>query len=336
MKLIFFNDAHIGDTLFCKSFIKQFCILNKDKDISIIVYYNSFIYNDIPNLKIINISNNNNYNNTSFNGNNVNPMDFTIFDNKEYLKHKYICDNFLKTYSLYYFDKINNTIYFKLWIGCHYTHIYNIECSYIECNLKECNNYYNAIINYFNNNYNLNYNLIENNSTILPTIPYSDISNFIEFKKNKKIIFYYNFYPNSSQSFPNINHDIIINHLAIIFPNYYICSTANNNCNLSNVLSLEKDFNIIKTIDCNNISKCLHCAILCDLVFTFDIGACFYFLSNDFNINFKNKWFHCSNVPVYFYRIKQYIDNNNINYININNNNDFINIINQIKLQSIE
>ena len=53
MNIIFHNIAHTGDFLFSKSFIKQFCEINNDLNISYLANYNSFLFSDITNLKII-------------------------------------------------------------------------------------------------------------------------------------------------------------------------------------------------------------------------------------------------------------------------------------------
>jgi hypothetical protein len=70
MKIIFYQWGHIGDGFFTKSFIKQFCELNDDHDISLMLKYNSFLFTDILNLKIIMPCNDNKYTNNDFNGKN--------------------------------------------------------------------------------------------------------------------------------------------------------------------------------------------------------------------------------------------------------------------------
>jgi hypothetical protein len=84
-KIILFNFAHIGDHLFSKSFIKQFCELNKNFDISLLLYYNSFLFSDIKNLNIITPSIYSNYNN-----NNINEIDSKSninYNNNKFIYH---------------------------------------------------------------------------------------------------------------------------------------------------------------------------------------------------------------------------------------------------------
>ena len=68
MNIIFYNCGHIGDLLFSKSFIKQFCENNINYNISYIIHYNSFLFSDINNLNLIIPNNDNIYNNNDFNG----------------------------------------------------------------------------------------------------------------------------------------------------------------------------------------------------------------------------------------------------------------------------
>jgi hypothetical protein len=306
MKIIFFNEAHCGDGYFFKSFIKQFCELNYNIDIYLMLKYNSFVFSDIPNLYFITASNDINYTDDNFNGNN-DPYNCINLNNNEYIYHynilqqKFLNDNYLF---------INNIFYIKIWIG-------NSNCAtYLECDLIKCNNYYNNIINTINNVYETNFQLIKYCS-MLPTIPTTNINKFLLFKQNRKIIFYYNYICNSGLSWiyhPDYNHDNNILYLSNLFADHIICCALKPNVSNVNIISIE-DFGYVKDITCENIAKAYYCALNSDIVFSFDTGACFYYLNNSFNDYFKGIWYHVSLDTFYYNRINDILKNNKVKFI---------------------
>lgn len=307
MNIIFYNEAHTGDLLFTKSFLTQFCQLNKKFNISYVIQYNSFLFSDISNLNIIIPNNNNEYNYTDFNGNYIDPINFITINNDIY-------NNYIKIFNNN-FDNVNytiidNNIYIKLWLKYHTN---NYTFAELECNIVNVNKYYNNIINNINNKYNLNINLI-NNYNLLYDIPYTNIDNFLLFKKYNKIIFYYNYNPNTQYARELDNHDLNIDILANKYKDYIICCALKPNYKYNNVISLE-DFGYIKDPSCENIAKAVYCAMNCDYVISFDIGACFYYCNNKFNEIFKGIWIHKNT-------------NNNYNFNKILNNNKIIYIDN--------
>jgi len=286
MDIVFYGyNYHIGDIFFFKSFLNKFCKINNN--IYLLLQSkeykcnNYFLFLDIPNLTLLN-------------------------DNNIYIM--YVYDN-LKI--------INNKIYINIWCGvCDKFGETNVKN--IECNLKNINNYYNNIINYINNIYNLNYNLIPIDYIELPKIPYTNIDNFLEFKENKKIIFYYNMYPKSGQLFPIDNHDIIIDKLSNIYKDYYIICSNKTNINKSNVINTEDKFNNFFTYDGENIAKYIYYALNSDIIIIYDIGACFYIL-NEKILNYKGKIIHINCNNYYYNSIKSVL--NIENYINLTVNN---------------
>jgi len=308
-KIIFYDIfGHNGDLLFLKSFLKQFTELNKNNfEIIVLVKYNTFIFSDILDLKIISLSNDNNYI-TNFSDINIeNPVNYINNNNDEF---SYYLNFFNQNFPDIVFNKYDNNIFIKTWIG-HFSNLTNT----IDCDLYNCNNYYNNIIININNKYNLNINII-NDLYLLPSIPFSNIDNFINYKNsliNKKIIFYYNYYP---RSYPiNYNHDDCINILATKFNNYIICCAFKSNIIRNNIISLD-DFGYTKNISCDNIAKAIYCAMLCDYVISIDTGACFYMLNDKFNKIFKGKWIHISNKKFYYNNLNKYLNNNYYIYLN--------------------
>jgi hypothetical protein len=313
MKIIFYQWGHIGDGFFTKSFIKQFCELNDNHDISLMLKYNSFLFTDIPNLKIIMPCNNNKYTNTDFNGKNYDPFNNIIVDNNEYLIHNNIVE---EPFPDIFFRLFNDILYIKTWFGI--INNYDITDK-IDCDIIKINIYFNNIIKIINNQLNLNLNLI-NNINLLPTIPNTNIDKFLNFKlnHNNKIIFYYNYYGNACQKF-NINHDDNIIKLSNKYPDYFICCALKPNVSNYNIISIEI-FNYIKEPSCENISKAYYCAVNSDIVYSFDTGACFFHLNNNFNNTFKGIWYHVQSVDDnrYFIRINDRLKNDKVKSI-INN-----------------
>jgi len=291
MKIIFFNDWHIGDHLFCKSFIEQFCELNKEFDISLIISYNSFLFSDIKNLNIITPSINIQYTDNNFNGHLYDPINNIIVNNNLYIYYKNIIDNFGKKKNYHIYN--DEIIFINVWIGAADNFDFALS---IECDLSKCNNYFNNIINIINNDV-LKIKLI-NNLDMLPSIPYTNIDNFINYIaiNKKKTIFYYNYYPNSGQSFTNINHEYNIQSLSIKYNDYIICCAIKPEYIANNIIFIEQ-FEYNKDITCENVAKSLYCAMNSDIVFSFDVGACFYYLNNLLEQTFKGVWFHvaCTN-----------------------------------------
>lgn len=283
MEIAFFCvNLHIGDFLLFKSFIKKFCNVNYDKNIKLLVVNNDykvsnkFLFNDIPNLEIIN---DNNYN-------------FNIW---------------------YPLNIINNIIYVNIWIP-NINALWDLNIAELYCDLFKFTNYYNNLINYINNNYNTSYNLIPDNYKELPTIPYTNINDFLEFKKNKKIIFYYNVYPKSGQPIPINNHNIIIEKLADYYQDYFIVCSNKTNVNKINVLNTEDVFNSKHTDDCENVAKNIYHALNSDYIILYDVGVCLYIL-NDNVKNFKGKIIHINNDNRFYKGVQTAL--NIDNYINL-------------------
>lgn len=306
MKIIFYQWGHIGDGFWTKSFIKQFCELNTNHDISLMIKYNSFLFTDIPNLKIILPCTVNKYTDNNFNGKSYDPFNNIILDNNEFLMYYNIVE---EPFPNVFFKLLDDILYIKMWYGFSYDSGLDIDCD-----IKKLNIYFNNIINNINNNYNLNLNLI-NDINLLPTIPETNIDEFLNFKNNKKIIFYYNYYGNASQKF-NINHDDNIINLSIKYNDYIICCALKPNVNNNNIISLEY-FNYIKEPSCENVSKAYYCAINSDIVYSFDTGACFYYLNNNFNDMFKGIWYHVQTVDdnKYYTRINNQLKNDKVKCI---------------------
>lgn len=319
MKIIIYNDMHIGDSLFAKSFVKKLVEVNDNIPIEMIIYYNSSLFEDIEGLKFIKGSKSNEYIRTNFNGE-IEPKKVIDFNNEEYLVHKEITDKYLKAYNSNYYDNKNDILYLKLWFGCAKMR------SEDELHQTTYNNYYKKLIDFVNDIYGLNIKNIPDDYAELPEIPKIDTSIF----NNKKYIFYYNTYGNSGQAYPNINHDVVIQMLGEIFSNYEIVTVLKTTVKLNNVKSLEDDYNQKKPVDCRNLLYAYNCALNAELVFSFDTGSCFYYCNKHFNRDFKGLWFHCGISNFYFNQIMKNLITDKVKFVWITDNQSFANLLKQL------
>lgn len=308
-KILFYNKHHIGDHLFCKSFIKQFCELNKNIDISLLINYNSFLFSDIPNLNIIMSSVDKNYNNNSI-INDIDPLNIININNSNFIYHSTII-NKLDENTHYFIN--NDIIYINLWISAA-RNIENMLPIYIEANIIECNRYYNITIDLINNKFDLDIKYIINIEEF-PIIPYTNIDNYLNFRNNKKIIFYYNYKPKSSQCFYNINHEENIEYLSNKYNDYIICCAIKPIYSNINIMSIN-DFGYNIDITCENIAKSYYCALNSDIVFIFDVGACWYYLNDEFQEKFKGISFHISSDCKYYNKFNNTTRKNKIILLN--------------------
>jgi len=278
--------------------------VNKDKTIKFLnkcKYHNSFIYSDIPNLEF-------------------------IYNDKKYLYYNY-------NYQIWYpINIIDNIVFVNVWIP-DINMVFDVNVKELYCNLNKLTNYYNNLINYVNNNYYTNYNLIPNNYKELPVVPYTNIGNYLEFikNKNKKIIFYYNVYPCSGQSFPINNHEIIIENLANIYNDYLIICCNKTNVNKTNVINTEDTFNNKHLENCENVARNFYYALNSDYIITVDVGVCLYILNDNIK-NYKGKIIQINNDNRFYNRVMEVLNINN--YINcyINNQDELLHKLNRKEL----
>jgi len=303
MRIILYNNFHIGDTFVAKSFIKRLCEYNKEHSFELFCYYNYYIYSDIPNLKI-------QYKSDKY----IHPLQFNQYAhdalNVDYM-YKIFEQNVYNTY--FKFDE--NTIAINTWIGTWFKYASDIciECNHInylicaERILQVVNNEYklNLTIGEINNELRIEFINEKNRLTnILTEIPTSNFENeinkkFREWKNsqeiiNKIVIFYYNFYPSSGQQVPIMldGHNYVINtlinnnpNIILIVPNkneYLEMINRNNQIgNIGNKIYECADF-VNYEIDpsCKNVAMCEYIASLCDYSIHYDIGACFYYMNN--------------------------------------------------------
>ena len=313
--ILFYNLYHIGDTFFAQPFIKEFCKLNIDYNISLFVNYNWGLYKDIENLNIIDIDDN--YRDLNFSPHNFTPENLINYNDTYY--------SILNTISNKDIYKVINddTLCINTWIGSW--NYVNQPVSY-ECSPININNRFIDIIKDINNNYNLDlkYNTPE---ILLPILPKMTV----DFNKTTKSIFYYNYFPRSGQVFPLdfSHHDMIIQHLSSKFKDYIIYIPFKSNIQCENVVYTRDKFNIIETPSCKNVIENVHIAMLCDIVMSYDIGACFYYCNSLIN-SFKGQWYHVGVTSLYFTEMFNSHKNENVKFIQASNYGDVINLIDRL------
>jgi hypothetical protein len=290
MRVVLYNPAHIGDMYFNQQILIQFIRCNPTVDIKIFHEYNHYMYNDISNNLIINAED---YNNSFFD-------DFK----EKILPH-------MQLPSTHTFVVNKDILFVNTWIAslgvflpCVSMGIDVIPIQYGFMNkIHSINQQFNLSLQYtplslFN---------------LIPYIPKTNIDKFLTWKQqtNKKLIFYYNYFPCSGQDFPLKNpaeeHSDILKYMATKYPDSYILVPNLNSdytpqCDLSqipNIINCSTMFDCQEILSCENIYKLTYISSLCDLTIVFDMGRSFTFYNQAF-AQYKNKIIHIISTDTYY------------------------------------
>jgi len=117
---------------------------------------------------------------------------------------------------------------------------------------------------------------------LLPKTPKTDISAFINWKNthNSCIVFYNDVIPKSGQQVSSTEHNVIIDKLCGLFPDIYFI-TSEKLCDSKNNISTIHDFKYTQTNDCENLCKNTNIYPHCNLIISFDVGACFNYIEEE-------------------------------------------------------
>ena len=192
----------------------------------------------------------------------------------------------------FFFNIINTEhIVFNLWIAALGTqsHITGFDLSSLECNLPNYFTAFKKMINYINATHKFNINFDDySEDTYLPRLPDTDISDFLRWKENRgnnnKLIFYYNYLPQSGQGIFTQDHSTFIINLATNMPECtfivpkFCPEIKNYTLTHNNVIICQEHFNYKEDITCENLVKNQKILEECDYSIHFDIGACFYYV----------------------------------------------------------
>jgi len=278
MRIHLFNYYHNGDLFLNEPIVRNLCKNNPEHTFTIFCKYNSYIFKNIPNLTI-NLQ--------------------TPYPNG---------------YQFYYFS--SDILVINIWIYalslCENITTFNL--SQLECNLPNYIIAFKRMLEYIYVNHQIKINFDDFSEDIyLPIVPDTDVSQFTiwnsiinNINTCRKLVFYYNYSPQSGQNIP-VDHDRVIINLAEYFSNYIfiipkfseIMRNYINNKDSSNIISCEEQFNCIEDSSCENLCKIQKIIEYCDYSIHYDIGACFYYC-NKSTITSKNIPIHISINSFYY------------------------------------
>ena len=331
IRILFYNNAHIGDIFFSQPYIKNIVDSNQDTfDYYTYCECNYFILTSLlPNVKKI----------------------------KEYPEIYNILQsyNFCPGEQLYHYDRINNILLLNTW-WTSFKRLPSVTIPNI-CDLVAYFHFYKLIIDRVNIEYNLSINFrpLRNEypksvsqRLILPEYPKINIQTFLNYKtiqnnNNKKVVFYYNVLAISGQPFPVNNHEEhlhIIKELQrkdiILFLPYKIDIIVNYifENKITNIIFADDMFNLTFDEDCENIYYYAKIAQHCDTSFYFDTGRCFLYVNNEFienNNNIHNcKRYHIANDRYHYDLFNKFYEKPYSDLIGCNNYTNVIHFIRNI------
>jgi len=319
LKIVFYNNAHIGDIFFSQPYVKNIINSNGDKfDYYIYCECNYFIFTN-------------------------------LFSNIKKIKEHPEIYNIIQSYNfhpgekLYYYDRDNNVLLLGTWYA-NFKRLTDVSPP-LNCDLIAYNDFYKLVIQKVNAEYNICVNFNISSIPIFPEFPNINIQKFLDYKKiqndkNIQIVFYYNVLACSSQRFPVNNHEqhlhIIIELLKkeniVLFLPYKIENIVNyiNENNITNIIFVDDMFYLSSTDeDCSNIYYYSKIALHCEVSFYFDTGRCFLYVNNEFIENniLGCKRYHVSNDSYYYDMFNKYFDNSYSSFVCCNNHIDIIHFI---------
>lgn len=266
MRIVFFNINHIGDVYFSSLFINNICNLNNN-----ITFYYYFIQGDIffsniKNIKRIKTIDNDYRDNLGKkiklkNGNT--PEDFLNKDMIFFIKEK-VGDN-----TKYKIININNQdyLYINTWCGALNFSDYDIQTGIEKMQ---------ALINNINIQFSLNLLFNFNNLELGYNIEKNYIKQTINYTILKESIFIFNYHPRSL-TFNILKLNNFITELSkknkIILPAYDNYFDNNENINFCDI-----KYNILPTINCENLLQIWEIAKHCKQIFILPTGSSWTFL----------------------------------------------------------
>ena len=126
----------------------------------------------------------------------------------------------------------------------------------------------------------------------LPEIEIPDLQHqFLQWKQGRKCVFYYNYYPKSTQEVPLPNpedHAIVVCALAqtlkdcmILVPRFDVPTIEEDGTPVfpNNVVSCEEVFGIREDVSCANVTQLTVISDMCEVSVYHIIGACMYYMN---------------------------------------------------------
>ena len=287
MRVVLYNPAHIGDMYLNQQILIHFIRCNPTVDIKIFHEYNHYMYNDISNNLMIKAED---YNDSIYS------------DFKETILPHMQLDN-PKSSSTHTFIVNKEILFVNTWIASLGAFLPFVSMGIDVIAIQE--GFINKIHS-INQQFSLSLQYTPLSLfNLIPYIPKTNIDKFLTWKEqtNKKLIFYYNYFPGANQDFPLKNpaeeHSDILKFMATKYPDYYILvpnlksefTSQSDLSEIPNIINCSTMFDCQETLSCENIYKLTYISSLCDLTIVFDMGRCFTFYNQAF-AQYKNKIFH--------------------------------------------
>lgn len=284
MLFIFYNTFSNGDYFMSRSLVKSISEQNKDHQFKIFTNFNSYLFRDIENLEYM-----------------TDPM--IPFGHPE----KYNLYLFFRQFDKEPYIRLNKDV-ILINTCCSGLNAFigrNAECDVIALGeaMKRCLSFIESrekILLQFN------YTLTD----LLPSLPSTDISSFLEWKKDKSnLVFYYNYLSKTGAKLPIVpksehdydDHDEVVLRLSNTFPEktFLLPRVTPALKDRPNIVSCEELFDCPELPSCENLCKLIRIANLCDVSIHFDIGACFYYLHSQI-FEGTNKIIHVGVTSMYY------------------------------------
>lgn len=288
--IVFYNFWNFGDIYFSQPYISNIIKNNPNYDFYYACKQGDFIFNNVKDLKIV---------------------DLTIF-----------IDLTNKSHTHYFYNQNKKILFINTWVvPMHFKYMkYNI----IPDTVIDILHQYNIqTIEDINKNFNFNI-IFDKDINIIPELPIIDLTSYDNFKKqnnDKTIIFYYNYLPQSGQQVPvktEEDHNKIIVKLSNNNNNIILLPEINEKLdkiikifNKNNIYDANKLFNLDINRKCYNIIYYGWICMKCNYSIHYDSGRAFTYINNyAVNNDFITKRLHISNNNDYYQRMNKIIKKN--------------------------
>jgi hypothetical protein len=330
LKIVFYNNWHVGDIFFAQPFIKNVVDHNGGKfDYYFFCHYSDFIYTGIiPTIKNINYEN-----------------EFSEIV-KNIKNHNYNYEN-------YVYLENQNILLINTWIASmnyHWNKKQSVLDNYKDY-LKECDlisyiKAYEVTLSLIWQNLNIKIEYCSDIELSYPVLPDLNIDYFNDFKeknKDRKLVFLNNYRPASGQR-TSIQHsnefidliDFLLKKESVVLlpenDNEVLNYKLNNN--MVDLYFMLDEFPIEKNQISSSLYYCSKIGNECDISISFDVGRSFLYVNKTFMDEFKNGKnknikFHFGVNDFYFKNLiyNEFVPKNYATFINANNCQDIKNYL---------
>lgn len=285
--VVLFNGWHLGDVLFSQAIVRNFCETNPHIRFKYAIHYGWVLYKDIPNLEVVGF-----------------------------------CQEWAGLYSSYNcFHLLNDTtLALNLWVfgiaamnGPNWGLCHQLEVRMFKMQEQLVKN-----LEHICPKFQIDLHLQPLTKTqLLPKLPETDISQFLEWRRQRhhqeRLLFYSNYSAKSGQSLGVHDHDEVIVQLSKRYPSYSILvpdATESllhviQSNHLLNVVIASSVFGCVRSEpDCEHLCKLAMIFQQCDYGIIFDVGACLFFLNTNL-CQSKVNVFHVATTDILFHALQE-------------------------------